>query len=73
MKVQVFQKTSPQKIFKDFIVIDQKVWKHSGLGLNIVKNIVELHKGTIAASNRLNTKELKLRYYYLNILSILSC
>ena len=24
--------------------------------LNIVKNIVELHKGTIAASNRLNTK-----------------
>ena len=30
--------------------------KHSGLGLNIVKNIVELHKGTIAASNRLNSK-----------------
>ena len=26
------------------------------LGLNIVKNIIQLHKGTIAASNRLNTK-----------------
>ena len=24
--------------------------------LNIVKNIVQLHNGTIAASNRLNTK-----------------
>ena len=46
---------SPQKIFKRFYSNRPKSFgKHSGLGLNIVKNIVELHKGTIAASNRLN-------------------
>ena len=33
----------------------KKFCEHSGLGLNIVKNIVELHKGTIAASNRVDT------------------
>ena len=52
-----FLETSPQKIFKRFYSNRPKSFgKHSGLGLNIVKNIVELHKGTIAASNRLNTK-----------------
>ena len=52
-----FSETSPQKIFKRFYSNrPQSFGKHSGLGLNIVKNIVELHKGTIAASNRLNTK-----------------
>ena len=52
-----FSETSPQKIFKRFYSKRPKSFgKHSGLGLNIVKNIVELHKGTIAASNRLNTK-----------------
>jgi len=52
-----FAETSPQKIFKRFYSNRPKSFgKHSGLGLNIVKNIVELHKGTIAASNRLNTK-----------------
>jgi two-component system sensor histidine kinase ChvG len=51
-----FSETSPQKIFKRFYSNRPKNFgKHSGLGLNIVKNIVELHKGTIAASNRLNT------------------
>ncbi len=52
-----FSETSPQKIFKRFYSNRPKSFgKHSGLGLNIVKNIVELHKGTIAATNRLNTK-----------------
>ena len=52
-----FSETSPQKIFKRFYSNRPKSFgKHSGLGLNIVKNIVELHKGTVAASNRLNTK-----------------
>ena len=52
-----FSETSPQKIFKRFYSNRPKSFgKHSGLGLNIVKNIVELHKGTIVASNRINTK-----------------
>jgi len=52
-----FSETSTQKIFKRFYSNRPTSFgKHSGLGLNIVKNIVELHKGTIAASNRINTK-----------------
>ena len=52
-----FSETSTQKIFKRFYSNRPKSFgKHSGLGLNIVKNIVELHKGTIAASNRMNTQ-----------------
>ena len=52
-----FTETSPQKIFKRFYSNRPASFgKHSGLGLNIVKNIVQLHKGTIAASNRLNAK-----------------
>ncbi len=52
-----FSETSPQKIFKRFYSNRPKSFgKHSGLGLNIVKNIVELHEGTISASNRLNKK-----------------
>ena len=30
----------------------EKFGEHSGLGLNIVKNIIELHGGSIAASNK---------------------
>ena len=52
-----FSEASTQKIFKRFYSNRPKSFgKHSGLGLNIVKNIVELHKGTIAASNRMNTQ-----------------
>ena len=50
-----FSETSPQKIFKRFYSNrPENFGKHSGLGLNIVKNIVELHEGTISASNRRN-------------------
>ena len=50
-----FSETTPQKIFKRFYSNRPKSFgKHSGLGLNIVKNIVELHEGTISASNRPN-------------------
>ena len=52
-----FSETSPQKIFKRFYSNRPKSFgKHSGLGLNIVKNIVELHSGTISASNRVKKR-----------------
>ena len=48
---------STQKIFKRFYSNrPTKFGEHSGLGLNIVKNIVELHKGQIKAYNRINSK-----------------
>ena len=41
------------KIFKRFYSNrPDKFGQHSGLGLNIVKNLVELHKASITASNR---------------------
>ena len=47
--------SSPQKIFKRFYSNRPKNFgEHSGLGLNIAKNIVELHKGSISASNRID-------------------
>ena len=50
-----FAETSPQKIFKRFYSNRPASFgKHSGLGLNIVKNLVELHDGKIEASNRLD-------------------
>ena len=52
-----FVETSTEKVFKRFYSNRPNSFgEHSGLGLNIVKNIVELHKGKIAASNRLNSK-----------------
>ena len=47
-----FRESDTQKIFKRFYSNrPDKFGKHSGLGLNIVKNLVELHNGNIAASN----------------------
>ena len=52
-----FTESSTQKIFKRFYSNRPSSFgEHSGLGLNIAKNIVELHKGAIAASNRLNQR-----------------
>ena len=52
-----FFESSTEKVFKRFYSNRPKSFgKHSGLGLNIVKNIVQLHKGTITASNRLDIK-----------------
>tara|TARA_E500000178_G_scaffold328393_1_gene358353 strand:- start:1529 stop:2983 length:1455 start_codon:yes stop_codon:yes gene_type:complete len=51
-----FAETSTNKIFKRFYSNRPKNFgEHSGLGLNIVKNIVELHQGKIAASNRIDS------------------
>ena len=48
-----FKEKDTTKIFKRFYSNrPDKFGQHSGLGLNIVKNLVELHKASIAASNR---------------------
>ena len=45
------------KIFKRFYSNrPDKFGQHSGLGLNIVKNLVDLHNATIKASNRKDQK-----------------
>ena len=50
---QGFKEKDTTKIFKRFYSNrPDKFGEHSGLGLNIVKNLVELHKATITASNR---------------------
>ncbi len=50
-----FKERDTGKIFKRFYSNrPDKFGQHSGLGLNIVKNLVELHKASIAASNRLD-------------------
>ena len=52
-----FNEKNIENIFKRFYSNRPKNFgKHSGLGLNIVKNIIELHKGKIRASNRKNIK-----------------
>ena len=55
MKDRDLKKKICQKYLKDFIAIDQdKFGEHSGLGLNIVKNLVDLHDGNILVSNRVD-------------------
>ena len=46
------------KFLIDFTVNrPEKFGEHSGLGLNIVKNIIELHGGSIIASNQIGNKK----------------
>jgi len=50
-----FEEKDTEKIFKRFYSNrPNKFGEHSGLGLNIVKNLVELHNGHILASNNRN-------------------
>ena len=53
-----FNEKSIDKIFNRFYSNrPEKFGEHSGLGLNIVKNIVELHGGSILASNQSGDKK----------------
>ena len=48
-----FEETNIERIFKRFYSNrPEKFGEHSGLGLNIVKNIIEMHDGKITALNR---------------------
>ena len=47
-----FKETDTDKIFKRFYSNrPENFGEHSGLGLNIVKNLVNLHNGSITAKN----------------------
>ena len=53
-----FNEKNIDKVFKRFYSNrPEKFGEHSGLGLNIVKNIIELHRGSIIASNRVGDKK----------------
>ena len=52
---QGFKEKDTTRIFNRFYSNrPEKFGEHSGLGLNIVKNLVDLHEGEILASNRLD-------------------
>ena len=53
-----FNEKNIDKIFDRFYSNwPENFGKHSGLGLNIVKNIIELHGGSIIASNLRGNKK----------------
>ena len=65
---QGFKEKDTSKIFKRFYSNrPDKFGEHSGLGLNIVKNLVELHNGTIKASNRVDQKGANMEIIFLKL------
>ena len=65
-----FKEKDTNKIFKRFYSNRPKMFgEHSGLGLNIVKNLVELHNGSISASNNADQKGAKIEITFPKIIS----
>ena len=63
-----FKEKNTNKIFDRFYSNRPDTFgEHSGLGLNIVKNIVELHAGTISASNNIGKNGAKIEIIFPNI------
>ena len=62
-----FKEKETDKIFKRFYSNrPEKFGEHSGLGLNIVKNLIDLHGGKIIAGNNLNKKGAKIEIIFPN-------
>ena len=60
-----FKEKDTKKIFKRFYSNRPgKFGEHSGLGLNIVKNLIDLHGGIINAGNNLNGKGAKIEIIF---------
>ena len=64
---QGFKEKDTSRIFKRFYSNrPEKFGEHSGLGLNIVKNLIDLHGGKIIAGNNLNKKGAKIEIIFPN-------
>ena len=63
-----FKEKDTNKIFDRFYSNrPEKFGEHSGLGLNIVKNLVELHDGEIVASNRIDKEGAMIEIRFPNV------